>query len=76
MDASCTTLAPDGKLMVVPINAGPAFQAGSPSELFQMPLVVTRGQSPRDRRYGVAAGGRFLIAVPVAAATQAPATSS
>jgi len=67
-------LAPDGKLMVVPVNPGPAFQAGSPSVLFQTPLVVARGQSPRDRRYDVAPDGRFLIAVPTAAATATPVT--
>jgi dipeptidyl aminopeptidase/acylaminoacyl peptidase len=67
-------LAPDGKLMAVPVNAGPAFQAGSPSVLFQTPLAVTRGQTPRDRRYDVAPDGRFLIAVPTAAATQTPVT--
>jgi Tol biopolymer transport system component/tRNA A-37 threonylcarbamoyl transferase component Bud32 len=67
-------LAPDGKLMAVPVNPGPAFQAGSPSVLFQTPLVVTRGQTPRDRRYDVAPDGRFLIAVPTAAATQTPVT--
>jgi Tol biopolymer transport system component/tRNA A-37 threonylcarbamoyl transferase component Bud32 len=67
-------LALDGKLMAVPVTPGPAFQAGSPSVLFQTPLVVTRGQTPRDRRYDVAPDGRFLIAVPTAAATATPVT--
>jgi Tol biopolymer transport system component len=69
-------LALDGKLMAVPVNAGPAFQAGSPSVLFQTPLVVTRGQTPRDRRYDVAPDGRFLIAVPTATATEAAAVTA
>jgi Tol biopolymer transport system component len=68
-------LAPDGKLMAVPVTSGTTFQAGSPSVLFQSPLVVTRGQSPRDRRYDVAPDGRFLIAVPTATATQEPVTA-
>jgi eukaryotic-like serine/threonine-protein kinase len=69
-------LAPDGKLMAVPINPGPPFQTGSPSVLFQTPLVVGRSQAPRDRRYDVAPDGRFLIAVPTsAAATQASVTA-
>jgi Tol biopolymer transport system component/predicted Ser/Thr protein kinase len=67
-------LAPNGKLMAVPVNPDRAFQAGSPTELFQTPLVVTRGQTPRDRRYDVGRDGRFLIAVPTAVATQAPVT--
>src|SRR6185436_13493960 len=56
-------LAPDGKLMVVPVNAGATFSAGKPTALFQTPLTFLRGGPPRDRRYDVAADGRFLIAV-------------
>jgi Tol biopolymer transport system component len=67
-------LAPDGKLMAVSVNSDRTFQAGSPTVLFQTPLVVTRGQTPRDRRYDVAPDGRFLIAVPTAVATQQPVT--
>jgi Tol biopolymer transport system component/predicted Ser/Thr protein kinase len=67
-------LALDGKLMAVPVNPDRTFQAGSPTVLFQTPLVVNRGQSPRDRRYDVAPDGRFLIAVPAAVATQTPIT--
>jgi len=67
-------LALDGKLMAVPVNPDRTFQAGSPTVLFQTPLVVNRGQSPRDRRYDVAPDGRFLIAVPTAVATQQPVT--
>ena len=67
-------LALDGKLMAVPVNPDRTFQAGSPTVLFQTPLVVNRGQSPRDRRYDVAPDGRFLIAIPAAVATQAPIT--
>jgi Tol biopolymer transport system component len=68
-------LAPDGKLMAVPVNPDRTFQAGSPTVLFQTPLVVTRGQTPRDRRYDVAPDGRFLIAVPTAAAAAAAVTA-
>jgi len=69
-------LALDGKLMAVPVNAGATFQAGSPSVLFQTPLLLNRGQSPRDRRYDVAPDGRFLIAVPTSTApTQTPVTA-
>jgi eukaryotic-like serine/threonine-protein kinase len=67
-------LALDGKLMAVPVTPDRTFQAGSPTVLFQTPLVVNRAQSPRDRRYDVAPDGRFLVAVPAAAATQTPIT--
>jgi len=67
-------LAPNGKLMAVPVTSSTTFQAGTPTELFQTPLVVARGQSPRDRRYDVAPDGRFLIAVPATTATTAPVT--
>jgi Tol biopolymer transport system component len=65
-------LAFDGKLMAVPINVDSTFHAGTPAVLFQTPLSINRGAIPRDRRYDVAPDGRFLIATPVAAATQTP----
>lgn len=58
-------LAFDGKLMSVTVKADRTFVAGAPTALFETPLTVNRGQAPRDRRYDVAADGRFLIAVPV-----------
>jgi hypothetical protein len=66
-------LALDGKLMAVPVKSGRMFEAGTPAPLFQTPLGVSRTQAPRDRRYDVAADGRFLIAVPEGAAA-APLT--
>jgi len=60
-------LAFDGNLMAVPVkDAKPdvSFEAGTPTALFQTPLTVSRTQSPRDRRYDVAADGRFLFAIP------------
>ena len=67
-------LAPDGKLMAVPVSAGTAFTAGRPQELFQTPLTVNRAQPGRDARYDVAPDGRFLIVAPVAAPAQTPFT--
>jgi eukaryotic-like serine/threonine-protein kinase len=67
-------LALDGKLMSVPIKADRTFTAGAPMALFETPLTVSRGQFPRDRRYDVAADGRFLIAAPVSTGS-APLTA-
>jgi Tol biopolymer transport system component len=63
-------LAPDGKLMAVPVSMGAAFTAGRPEVLFQTPLTVNRAQPGRDARYDVASDGRFLIVAPVAAPAQ------
>ena len=49
-------LAPDGKLMVVPVRTGPAFEPGIPMPLF--PTRITGFSS-----YDVAPGGRFLMNV-------------
>jgi len=65
-------LAFDGKLMAVPVTVDSAFHAGTPTVLFQTPLSVNRGITPRDRRYDVAPDGRFLLATPVASTTQTP----
>jgi Tol biopolymer transport system component/tRNA A-37 threonylcarbamoyl transferase component Bud32 len=61
-------LALDGKMMAVPVKIDRSFEAGAPMALFETPLTVSRSQSPRDRRYDVAADGRFLIAVPAGGA--------
>ena len=71
-------LAFDGKLMAVPIKdtrPDQPFEAGTPTALFQTPLVVSRTQSPRDRRYDVAPDGRFLFAIPVTAGGPEPITA-
>ncbi len=61
----------DGKLMSVAIS-GPPFTAGRPVELFQTPLVVSRAQPTRDRRYDIAPDGRFLMVVPGATGAPTP----
>src|SRR5262249_7925321 len=58
-----------------PANPSVTLQAGPTPRVVQAPLVVTRGQSPRDRRHDVAPDGRFPVAVPTATATQAPITA-
>lgn len=58
-------LAPDGKLMSVPIKADRTFEAGRPVPLFQTVLTVNRTRPDRDRRYDVTHDGqRFLIVTP------------
>jgi serine/threonine protein kinase len=66
-------LALDGKLMAVPVRGGPTFEVGTPIPLFETPLTVTRPIASRDRRYDVAADGRFLIVAPIQSAA-APVT--
>jgi Tol biopolymer transport system component len=61
-----TYIRPDGKLMVVAITAGPAFQAGTPGELVQL----EKGGGPVD----VAADGRVLQAIPLEKHAQAAFT--
>jgi Tol biopolymer transport system component/tRNA A-37 threonylcarbamoyl transferase component Bud32 len=71
-------LAFDGKMMAVPVNPARAdrrFEAGTPSALFETPLVVSRTQAPRDRRYDVAPDGRFLMAAPAATMGPLPVTA-
>ncbi len=58
-------LAYDGKLMAVPIKTERTFEAGTAVALFDTPLTVGRPNVSRDRRYDVAADGRFLFAAPV-----------
>jgi Tol biopolymer transport system component len=59
----------DGRLMSLPVKSDPTFEAGTPTPLFQTPLAVSRTQPPRDRRYDVAADGRFLVAAPEGASS-------
>src|SRR5215813_4838931 len=54
-------LAPDGKIMAVPVKSDPTFQVGQPSELFQ--TTLTPQVPPLSRRYAVSPDGqRFLLA--------------
>jgi serine/threonine protein kinase len=62
----------DGKLMAVPVKGERSFEAGTPSVLFETPLVVSRTLNTRDRRYDVAPDGRFLLAVPTGNNAPAP----
>jgi eukaryotic-like serine/threonine-protein kinase len=71
-------LAFDGKMMAVPVNTTKAdrtFEAGTATALFQTPLVASRTQPPRDRRYDVAPDGRILMSVPVATTGPQPLTA-
>jgi Tol biopolymer transport system component len=66
-------LAFDGKLMSVAVKPDRTF--GTPVALFDTPLTVNRNQPSRDRRYDVAADGRFLLAIPVGTTAAAPVTA-
>ncbi len=57
----------DGKLMAVDTSAKPAFKAGSPRPLFQLPPGSIGGDVTAD-------GTRFLIGVPVAQSASVPFT--
>jgi len=48
-------IAPDRKLMVVPVKTGATFEPGVPAPLFAMPVLI--GFFP----YDVAPDGRFLV---------------
>jgi dipeptidyl aminopeptidase/acylaminoacyl peptidase len=65
-------LAPDKRLMVVPVRAGVSFEAGSPIALFRAEVGDVVG---RDTPYDVAADGqRFLINVRLVEAKLLPIT--
>jgi Tol biopolymer transport system component len=65
-------LAPDGKLMAVEVNAGPAFETGVPKLLFDTHMG-TPGPGPND--YGTTADGhRFLVTMRLAEASAEPIT--
>jgi Tol biopolymer transport system component len=60
-------LAPDNKLMAVPVKLGENFEAGSPSALFRLEAI--------RKQYEVEASGqRFLASTPVAGAMPLPIT--
>lgn len=72
-------LAPDGRLMAVPIESGPDFfRPGTPKPLFQTRMDLERGNADAAgalRQYDVTADGqRFLLNQHVADATDAPIT--
>jgi serine/threonine protein kinase len=68
-------LALDRKLMAVPIKTDRTFAAGTPEPLFETELALNRNQPSRDRRYDVAADGRFLIVTTVGTTGPAPVTA-
>ena len=56
-DGSWTYIAPDGRLMAVPVTTAPTFAPGAPVPLFDMRLP----KGPTAFPYDVAHGGRFLV---------------
>ena len=66
-------LAPDGRLMAVPITTyGATFEPGTPVSLFS-PRIATSRETPLPQ-YDVARDGRFLINVNVEDAPTPPIT--
>jgi hypothetical protein len=60
-------LTTDARVMSMAVAAGPAFQAGPPSLLFQVPAVFLRAAAfPGTLADATADGQRFLFAMPVA----------
>ena len=60
-------LTTDAKVMAVTVSASPAFQAGPPSVLFQVPAIFLRGAAfPGTLADSTGDGQRFLFAMPVA----------
>ena len=65
-------LAPDGRMMAVPVEITPTFRAGAAAPLFQTQLNALAIPA---RRYGLSADGRrFLMNVPVGSQTVPPIT--
>ena len=60
-------LAPNGKMMAVDVTAGQAFDAGTPTALFQTPPGAIVGDVTPD-------GKRFLLVTPVGPSASAPFT--
>jgi eukaryotic-like serine/threonine-protein kinase len=60
-------LAPNGKMMAVDVNAGQAFDVGTPTPLFQTPPGTVVGDVSAD-------GKRFLLVTPVGPSASAPFT--
>jgi Tol biopolymer transport system component len=67
--------APDGKVMVVEVTAGTAFQPGTPKPLFQAPSNLETFMTIPLPSWDVTSdGNRFLLMTPAAGAKQAPFT--
>jgi Tol biopolymer transport system component len=67
-------IAPDGKLMAVPIEArSTTIEAGTPRALFQTRIIFGPSSTQRQQ-YDVAPDGRFLINVPTEDTAGAPIT--
>jgi len=67
-------IAPDGKLMAVPITTqGATLSPGAPVMLFQT-RIVGGGTWPNKTEYDVSRDGRFLINVTAEDATASPIT--
>jgi Tol biopolymer transport system component len=60
-------LAPNGKMMAVDVKAGPAFDVGTPTALFQVPPGAIVGDVTPD-------GKRLLLVTPVGPSASAPFT--
>ena len=68
-------LAPDGRLMAVPVSTGSRFEAGAPRALFQAPFLVTLGVIRSALHWDVTADGqRFLLVTPEVQAASTPIT--
>ena len=66
-------LAPDGKLMAVPIKSSSSFDYGQPVELFQTPITVPADLAPFGSDYDVTADGqKFLLIAPITAPGGSP----
>jgi hypothetical protein len=60
-------LTPDANVMAVEVSTTPAFHAGPPTALFQVPAVFLRGAAfPGTLADSTPDGKRFLIAMPAA----------
>jgi Tol biopolymer transport system component len=68
-------LAPDGKLMAVPIMAGATFERGTPAPLFQTRVYGLATAAGYSQQYDVTSDGqRFLINEDLSEVTAAPIT--
>jgi hypothetical protein len=68
-------LAPDGKMMAVPVKAGATFEAGTPETLFQTRTYGLALSATYSQQYDVTPDGqRFLLNVDVSDVNAAPLT--
>ena len=68
-------IAPDGKLMAVPVTAqGATFEAGTPVTLFPTRIASAAGGAAGKQQYAVSRDGRFLINQTVEESTTTPIT--